>query len=602
MSKPIQRFMTVVAMSSLLLTAASPAWADGADPVNSATPATNTVTIPVDNRSPGERLFTSLQSNIEYVFNEQTSDGTTRTIALVKLKNVSGKAVAIPNYEIRMETVRGTEYTMQAGSGNVKTIQPYSEAEFSYISLSEVDSQITPAKINWVDVNLEVYPKTETVILSLPVPKGTWQNDSSDINDQTAIKKWGEKFTISSTNSPLTYTPVSIKQDKILANQTEKNVTVVTFLVENPSAKKETVPDLVVNGKTDSEVLYSSRVEQGPIVLERKEQKYVVYEFLTQDNVKLTSLNIQTPESYSQLDAKGQLAMNSYSIGRLKIQLPQDNVDLQANVIDYVADSALKLDSISTAIPSALQISIAGESLLANEDVGFKTMLVKFKLNNMGNETIALPDIPLELLSPDGYHYAGTRESTSIQQLIPNTSYIVSYTFLLPSSESGQQLTLQVFDNQIRAPFKTILAAYRLTLPTESTDDLAFALYPYKLIISSEEAPSTTVGIDPLTGSATTGLVWKTSINLIRAQNVLVSTTSSKLQFELLDGNSKLLGTSILGFSGTQKLIDGEQYIRFNSLDINSNTRFTPLTINIYETYDTPLGLVKRYLGKYVKS
>lgn len=175
-------------------------------------------------------------------------------------------------------------------------------------------------------------------------------------------------------------------------------------------------------------------------------------------------------------------------------------------------------------------------------------------------------------------------------------SYIITYAFMLPASESGQLTTLRVLDEKLWAPFTTAIAAYKLTLPTESTSGLSFSIYPFHLNISSV-LMEITAGSIP----GTTDLNWKTNINLTRVPNVMASTNSSKLLFEVLDADSRKLGSQSVSLYGDQKLVNGEQYITISNVNINGSKLF-PLTINVYETYDTPSGSVKHLIGNHVQS
>ncbi len=137
-------------------------------------------------------------------------------------------------------------------------------------TIDRIDT-VTIKEIGWVDVDLYVYPKQETPVLNVPVTAEAWQGSGTVFKDASALKKWGESFAIPSLQSPLKYTPVSITND--VSGQIP--TALIQLLVENGTASRETVPDFVIDGKSDKKKVFSGkkRVEQGPVTVEPGDKK-----------------------------------------------------------------------------------------------------------------------------------------------------------------------------------------------------------------------------------------------------------------------------------------------------------------------------------------
>jgi hypothetical protein len=231
-----------------------------------------------------------------------------------------------------------------------------------------------------------------------------------------------------------------------------------------------------------------------------------------------------------------------------------------------------------------IEVSLMELHMHENNDFGYKTAVAKYKLTNRGSSTLTLPTLGTELINGQGLAYAGVRQTTAANQIMPNTSYVVSYSYLLPAAETGAQLVLNVFDPKSTAANKLSIGTYQVAVQGESIDN-TISFYPFQLSFDS-------YALTTLYSSSAYNYVLNLDLTVSRQELVIVDQSFSQLEFELVDGLGRILGSQTASFTGTQKLITGSQKITFSG--IKTEQFETGLTINVYETIETPNGLAKR--------
>ncbi|SFM19433.1 hypothetical protein SAMN03159341_1205 [Paenibacillus sp. 1_12] len=219
-----------------------------------------------------------------------------------------------------------------------------------------------------------------------------------------------------------------------------------------------------------------------------------------------------------------------------------------------------------------------------NSDFGYRTAIAKYKLTNNGSSPITLPTLGTELINGQGLAFAGVRQSTAASQIMPNTSYVVSYSYMLPTTEMGSQLALNVFDPKSSAANKLSVGTYQVAVQNESIDK-TISFYPFELSFDA-------YAITTLYSSNAYNYVLKMDLTVTRQEQVIIDPNFSQLEFELVDGLGRSLGSQTASFTGTQKLITGNQKITFSS--IKTEQFENGLTVNVYETISTPNGPAKR--------
>ncbi|MCZ8511297.1 hypothetical protein O9H85_02345 [Paenibacillus filicis] len=535
--------------------------------------------------SPSYKLTDSLDVEVKTVLNEHVLDGT-RLGVVIRMKNNSDSITRVPDtIEVRVKTTEGTTYTLQASASNVKSIQPKASSELSYLSVIDRTDDVTLSEVNWTDVDYYVYPKKETVVVTAPITTQPWKGSDAPITDPSAVKKWSESFKIPSLLSPLQYTPIGISKE----SSDKGNVIVVQLLAYNPTGQRETLPDFQIDGKTEGKIFSGKRVEQGTIVLEGKEEKYIHYAIPVDPDTELTSLNLLTAEKFAQAGQGQSGGLLSYNVGRLNILLPSGP---SASAFEsYVYGNPLKFDKRSNLIQSDLEVTLAEFTIQDNTDEGSKNVTAKFKLNNKGDRPLAVPVFQTDLLSSDGYTYSGARQNLTTPSILPNSGVTVSYSFKVPGSETGKGLALKIQDAVSAAPYKTTIASYAVELQPVSTND-EFSVYPFFAKIRSWDI----TGMFNRQGTLQYTYKAKFMMDLKRDDQMQVDQSSSKLQFELYDSLDRLIGTSQASFIGPNRLVTGENNIMFSG----SSEQFDhPLTIRVYEYFTTATGDSKRLLAVF---
>ncbi|MCD1261662.1 hypothetical protein B5M42_022925 [Paenibacillus athensensis] len=550
---------TAVLSAALLTVVAAPAWAANPAPAAGASVVRYALT-------------DSMDVELKSLFNDRTGD-TSRLGAVVRMRNTAGKLQRVPDVELRVLTADGVSYTLQPSSRNVRAIQPKAVQELSYLATVDRMDEVDVTELNWVDVDTDVYPKRETVLLKLAVgPDQVWNGANSVVTNVTAIRKWGEAFTLDALRSPVVLRPVDLHQEV-----TAKGVaTVVQLEASNPTKERQLVPAFGLDGQADGKVYTGSRAEAS-VSLEAGEKKYVHVVMPTELDTALTSLTVVTPETFS-----GQGGDETFRIGRLSILLPDaaGEADLASLAPLYKLGDPLKLDSVSKLIPSSMDVSLVELHMSANVEDGFNTAVAKFKLTNKGDRSVPVPPFAAELRSKDGYIYSGSRQQATAASIVPGASYVVSYAFALPASETGEGLQLGIYSKQSAGDYsyKSLLGVCRVELQAADPAD-QLVLYPYTAKVTSWD-----ISANMSQQTFTYNYRLKLFLNLKQDKAVLTDANGSKLQFDLYNSTGSLIGSATQSFYGQNRLLNGE-----NDVIIGSATSQleVPLTVKVYEVFTT---------------
>ncbi|MDQ1913050.1 hypothetical protein RAC89_21880 [Paenibacillus sp. GD4] len=564
-------FTSVVITAALMTTGASALAAD----------APSAITAP---SAVSYKLTDLLDVEVKSVLSEKVADGN-RLGVVVRMKNNSAKIHRVPEYELRVKTSDGVEYTLQSSAANAKSIQPKATSELSYMAVIDRTDEVTLTEVNWTDVDYYVYPKAETVLLAVPVESRPWSGSDTPITDPAAVKKWSDSFAIPSVTSPLTYKPMNINKES-----TDKGtVYVVQLLVSNATDKREAIPAFLLEGKTESKVFSGNRVEQGELYLEAGEEKYIHYAIPTDLDTMLASLNLLTPESFVQVGPDGKPAPVNYTVGRLNILLPTEQAGEAYTA--YELGKPMNFDTLSKLIHPDLAVSVVEFHMNENDTDGSKDVTAKFMLTNKSDRPLSVPVFQTELISADGYIYSGNRQSITTQRVLPNSSLVLNYSYVLPNSETGEGLALKVVDTISAAPYKTPLATYGMTLQPQGEGE-TFTVFPFEAKVKYW-----TIAVN--WGQATNyKFTYKArfDLELKRQEMVQLDNSFSRIQLDLLAENDRLIGSTQVGLVGPNHLVSGENNILFSS---SSEQLERPLTIKMYEVFTTPAGESKRLIGSY---
>ncbi|KIL41782.1 hypothetical protein SD70_05365 [Gordoniibacillus kamchatkensis] len=523
-------------------------------------------------------LNDSLRVEVKSVLNERVKDGT-RLGAVVRLTNTTGKLTRVPDYELRLKTEDGTEYTLQPSATNVPSVNGKATRELSYMLTVDRSDDIKIADIEWVDVDLYVYPKKETLMLDIPAAGMIWEGKESAIEDSNAMRKWGESFTLPSLNSPLVYKPVDLTRDF----NGQSPVSVVQVLVENPTSDRQALPDLAMDGKSATDVYSGQLVEQGPIVLEAGEKRYVHFAIQTDIDTVLQSLNVLTVEKYA--SAEGQ---KTFNVGHLNIVLPTATVTApSASDAKYKLGTPIAFDKLNKIIHQNLEVSLVELHVQDNDRDGFKTAIAKFKLLNKSDRPLPVPSFATELVSTDGYVYAGFAQAITAQRVIPSGATTVSYSFTVPKSQESTDLELRLLDAQTVKPYKSVIAAIRADAQLDDTIQVTeLNMYPFKLKMNNWTASANFQGV----------YTYKLKLDLDIQQDpqAIVDSSSPKLQIDVVGSDGRVIASlPNLGLTGVNALINGSNEI---SLSAATTQLEIPFTFRIYESFTNTNGEVAKRL------
>lgn len=523
------------------------------------------------------KLTDLLDVEVKGVLNERV-DGGTRIGVIVRMKNNGNAITRVPEYELRVRTNDGIEYTLQGSAANAKSIQPKATTELSYMATIDRTDEVVLSQVNWTDVDYYVYPKKETLIVGVPIQGAAWKGSDTTITDPAALKKWSESFTIPGLISPLQYTPVALNKEF-----TDKGtVIVIQLLAYNPTDKRETIPAFTIDGKSASKVYAGSRAETGSLVLEPKEEKYIHYAIPVDQDTTLESINVLTQESFAQAGG-----VTKFNVGRLNILLPTNQ--FAAGAAPYTLGTPIVFDKLSELIHPDMNVSVVEFTMSENEDAGSKNVTAKFKLTNKSSKPIALPVFQADLVSSDGYEYAGNRQNVVSRTVLPNSSMTVSYSFTVPFSENGRGLVLKVQDAQTAAPYKSTIAVVSPELQAPVKNQ--FSLYPFNVKVKNWSLVS---DYGPATQYRYAYRI-KLDLDIQRDEQVQLDPSFSNLYFELYDSTDRFIGSATGSLFGTGRLVNKDNNITINGTAENFDTK---MKIKIYETFQTPAGLSKRLLAE----
>ncbi|MGE6227402.1 hypothetical protein [Paenibacillus chitinolyticus] len=586
-----------VFLSAALLASAVPALA--AEP-GKAAPAQASASAPT-----AYKLTNDLQVEMKSVLNEKTADGT-RLGAVVRMKNTSSKVVRVPEYEVRMKTKDGVELRLQASLGSPRSIQPKSQVELSYLATVDSGEGVELSELRWIDIDVYVYPKKETLQLSIPVSDLVWNGTETSEIPSASVKKWGEAFTIPSLQTPLEFKTTNISRDTIGT----KTNSVVQVLVTNPSTKRQTLPNIALEGKSGLQTYDSNRAESS-LALEPGEKKYIHFVIPTELNTELEALNVVTAEKY--IDAQEKPV--TYNVGRVHIMLPAKQADALPVHGAYAFGDAMKMDPLNELIHPSMDVSLVELHMQQNEDDAFNTAIAKFKLTNKSGGPLNVPAFATDLVSSDGYTYNGNRQGTTTLRVLPNASYVVTYSYILPASETGEGLKLALYETHgasaaagaqasgaksqeaqagaadTGASYKSLLTAYGVNLQPqpESKDELK--LYPLTVKVNNWEISAM------FNQQQNYNYRLKLLLDIEQEKDVLLDRTFSQLQFDMYDNGGTLINSVKSPFVGENKLQKGANVINFNA---DSMQLDFPVTVKVYESFVNDKGeTAKRLLTTF---
>ncbi|RKN65765.1 hypothetical protein [Paenibacillus ginsengarvi] len=535
----------------------------------------------------GEYALTqSVRADVKSISSERAGDST-RIGAVVRLYNEGGRVTRVPDYELRIKTTNGLEYTLQPSATNARAIQAKEKVELSYMLTLDDGNTTEIAELSWVEVDEYVYPRKETPVLNVPVTGTVWHGADSEIADPAMMKVWGQPFRLPVLSDTLQYTPVTLVNEKT----PQGPVTVITLIAENTGTLTETVPNFNIDGKADNRSFAGQRAEKE-VTLKPGEKKYMHYGILAENGVVLTSLNVLTPESFVQLGADNKPAVESYAVGRLSIALPSNDTISAEMLPAYELRNRIVFDPLNKLVDKETEVSLVDLSMNESETAGYKTIIAKFIVKNTGENPVPLPAFQAELRNAEGYRYTGSRQTVVSEQLAPKLAYLVNYAFAVPSSETGENLLMKLQDGQTIAPYNIPIAGFKTAVATKeaegNTENNVLSFYPYSVKLNSW-------ALAAQGGPAGYTYKLKLDTDITTVDDVVAGAGAANMKLELHDTLGRMIASETVPLSGMNKLISGAQFIMFQNL--RTDQFEWPLTLKIYESIQTPAGEAKRLVA-----
>ncbi|UHA74825.1 hypothetical protein [Paenibacillus sp. 481] len=536
---------------------------------------------------------------------------TKQQIAVVlQVTNLTKKNIHLPKYGLYVRMTQGEEFEMEASETNAKVLLPGATTQWRYLKQFTSEKELTPFRFLWKEIDREVYPKVERIMGEMPVPKQKWENDYTAITSPDAIKGWHESFQLSSATNPanasmLIYTPQSVvrssgkpEKPSMKGQQKLETVHIVTLRVENRNNVSETIPNFKLMAWSHSDVYQSSRLEEKPVTLQPGERTNVRFAVATGDQTELTSLQIQMPETFVPRNAKDDTQNITYHVGRINIQVPTTAV-AKITAVEASMKSPLPLEDAKELFPEGVKLSVEEQTLLSNKEVGFKAMLVRYKLANTSASTVKPKPFHAELETKDGAIFGGVQVEKLPEQLVPNTAVVLTHVFVIPDLEQGYNLSMRIVDKREEGKYPVVVGIFNVKYTLDNTGDKNLHMYPFEVVLDNWKFEIVTGDM----GGTSSGVNLKLRTTVVRQIQVMSDPNMHKLQLELVDAHNKLLATKQYSLSGDPKLPNGEHDVAFGNINIFNNNVRTPLMVNFYEVVETPThGAVKRYLGKVVNN
>lgn len=576
MNKSWKKGFTAVLLGSLMIQGGLPVFAADAPAV---------VSVPTSNYG----LTQDIRAAVKSISVETTAQGL-QLSAVVRLYNGGTEQNRVPEHELRLHTTDGLEYTLKPSAGNKTSLQPREVSELIYMVVIDSKDQLKVDQLSFVDVDLYTYPKKETYLLNIPVSSQVWYKTGGNFGVQSDSLAWGQAFTIPGVNSSITYTPVSMSEQ----TAQEGPVKVVTLLAENPGYGRETIPGFVVDAIADQKLYEGARAQTDATALEPGEKQYLHFTIPVETGATIKNLLVATTDNFVPSVPAGTVAQPTVvSSGKLTITAPEGKQTDALPTTSYLIGTPIAFDPLTKVIDAKTQVSIVELHLHENPESGYKTAVAKFRLTNTSDVPVPMPDFQTQLTGGNGVTYSGTRQTNVSPTLDPGLSYVVSYSFNLPQTENGENLAVKVLDAKAAAPYTTTIAALQTAAQNEDPKADTFSLYPYDVKMNDYNVSYTTMVGNPITYTYKLNV----DMDIKQKENVVVDANFSKLRFEIVDSQGRILGSTDASFTGSNKLISGKQTI--DASNVKSDQFNYPITVNMYEVVQTPNGEAKRLLKTF---
>lgn len=351
---------------------------------------------------------------------------------------------------------------------------------------------------------------------------------------------------------------------------------------ESKPANKDTLshPTELAAGATST--YYFQYVASGPV--DAAKLKLVLLESKENTAAPAPAASATTAETSS--------ATTTLPVALVSLSALEPAVTGASSYEDYTFGTPFSLPVNST-LSASVEVALMDLRLYENTETGYKTVIGKYKFTNVSQSPVAVPALQTDLIGAFGGVYPGTSQQSTIQQIMPSTSYIVSYSYVLPDKEEGIGFQINIVDDKTLTNERLMLGAYRVALQDTTYDryvPYTLSFYPYQVDVTfSDIIWSYIISSNTYTGTL------KLTLEASMPEKAAVEASQSSLYFELVnEENGQTVSSASVSMGGAQKLQTGRLAVTFEGIPAEVLTQVN--IMRIYEVLETPSGTVKHLL------
>ncbi|GGA10298.1 hypothetical protein GCM10008018_64670 [Paenibacillus marchantiophytorum] len=508
----------------------------------------------------------------------------------VSAKNLGSSSVKLPaGLQVRLVDANGLKYTSTVAEGAGTSFLP---SESDTITLkTPISKQLSASGLS-----LEFYflNQTEDVSLGTMNLNASLQTTALNTKQTYSGQQDGEQVTVKANSS--TYSKqsdgVHVQTVVTLSNDGEASAAVPSFFASyqfgdsgtSISATDNSARNAYLAPKETTTYYFNAILPAG---VDPNAAQLVLWE--------KTATSTSSSSAASSGAANGSGTSSSATSGQMPVAVFQLQGATEAQsgfttAASYTLGSKLTLSN-SSVINKNLDVSLVELHAHQNDDLGYKTAIAKYKITNNGTSTIALPELQNELIDSSGNAYTGTRQTSVTTQVTPGSSYVVSYSYLLPNKKETENETfaLNIFDDKSVSQGKVSVGTYKVALQEEADSDI-LALYPFTIKVNSDS-------ISWLYNNGTYSYQLNLDLDVTHEDQVIVDANFSKVEFDMVDSLGRVVGTQSASLLGSGKLVSGKQKVVVSGLkdeQVDSGVK-----VYMYEVIETPNGTAKRLIKQF---
>jgi hypothetical protein len=517
----------------------------------------------------------------------------------VAAKNLGSASVKVPaGLLVRLVDANGLKYTATVANGSDTSILPNQSDTLTLKTLISKDTPTTGLSLEYYYLN-----QSEDVSLGTLNMNASLATVDLGAKQVYAGQQVGEKVSVQASSS--TY---SVQADGVHVQ------TVVTL--SNDGEVVAPIPSLQASyqfGDSNTSVSSTDNSTRGSFIAPKETETYYFNATLptgvdpnaaqlvlwqkasstTASNGTTTAATTGTGNSTTPATTTTTTTTGQMPVAVILLKGASEAKNGFTTAVNYELGSKLVFNN--DLVNPNLDVSLVELHAHENDDLGYKTAIAKYKITNNGTSTLALPELKNDLIDNKGNAYTGARQTTAATQITPGSSYVVSYSYLLPNKTvtDDDSFALNVYDDSSVSEGNVSVGTYKVALQKEETGVGAsdtINIYPFSLKINHS-------AIAWLYSGGNFSYQLTLDMDITHEDQVIIDSNFSKIEFELVDSLGRILGTQEAVLTGTAKLTSGTQKVLISGL--KNEQIDNGVSINMYEVISTPNGTAKRLLRQF---